>query len=142
MKKESINIEIIENLFTVSALLKKSGDTKIFKEFGLTTSLYAILAKIAAGKKTSSEIQKYIDGTPASITQKLKQLEEKNIISRRLNENDKRIWIFELTPAGKKILEKLYPIYEEKILGLFNEYDKATKSGFVKILKELEEKLR
>ena len=141
-KQKSLNAHIVEQLFITVALLKKSGDKRIFKEFGLTTSLFATLTKIAAGKNSSTELQKYIEGTPASITQKLKQLEGKGIITRRLDEDDKRRWIFEITEKGYRILAEIQPIYEAQVAALFEKYDDTTKSGFLAVIKELEEKLR
>jgi DNA-binding MarR family transcriptional regulator len=138
----SLNIQVIERLYVVTALLKKKGDQKIFKKFGITTSLFAILTKIATGKTTGTELQKYIEGTPASITQKLGQLEERGIIARRLDEADKRKWIFEITDEGNRILSEIYPIYEAQLAELFANYDESTKDDFLATLLELEERLR
>ncbi len=142
LEQKSLNIHIVEQLFTTVALLKKSGDDRVFKKFGLTTSLFATLTKIAAGNNSSTKLQKYIDGTPASITQKLKQLEKKGIITRRLNKDDKRRWIFEITEKGYQTLEEIQPIYEAQVAALFEGYEDTTKNNFLAVLKGLEERLR
>ncbi len=141
-EQKSLNAHIIEQLFVTVTLLKKSGDKRIFKKFGLTTSLFAVLTEIFNGNSSSTELQKYIEGTPASIAQKLKQLEGKGIIARRLDENDKRRWIFEITEKGYHVLSKIQPVYKSQLAALFEGYDDATKSDFLVILKELEERLR
>jgi DNA-binding MarR family transcriptional regulator len=139
---ESIDIQIVEQLFTTTALHRKSGDNFIFKKFGLTTSLYAILTKIAAGINSSSDLQIYIEGTPASITQKLNQLEKKGIITRHLDEQDKRRWNFKITPQGEQILESIYPVYEGQLQLLFQDYDRVAMTDFLEMLKQLEVRLR
>jgi len=141
-QQKSLNAHIVEQLFITVALLKKSGDTRIFKKFGLTTGLFAPLTMIAIGENSSTGLQKYIEGTPANITQKIKQLEKKGIITRRLDENDKRRWIFEITEKGYDILAEVQPVYEEQIAELFEVYDDATKNDLLVVLKGLEERLR
>ena len=137
-----LNTQIAERLYVVSTLLKKSGDQRIFKKFGITTSLFAILTKIAEGKNTGVALQKYIEGTPASITQKLGQLEDRGIVARRLDEVDKRKWIFEITEVGSQILSEVYPVYEAQLAELFAGHDESTKGDFLAMLLELEERLR
>jgi DNA-binding MarR family transcriptional regulator len=141
-KNEALNIQIVERFYIVAALLKKSGDRRIFSKFGITTSLFAILTKIAEGKNTGVELQKVIEGTPASITQKLGQLEERGIIARRLDETDKRKWIFELTTAGERALSEIAPVYEAQIGELLAVYDELTKRNLLAMLVEMEERLR
>lgn len=141
-EQDSLNAQIIEQLFVTTALLRKSGDNRIFKQFGLTTSLFAILTKIAAGKNSSSELQQDVEGTPASITQKLKQLEEKEIITRRWDENDKRRWNFDITDKGYRVLAEIYPVYEAQLARLLGEYTDTEKKGFLEVLIRMEEKLR
>ena len=141
-QQDSLNIQVVEQLFLTTALLKKSGDNRIFKKFDLTTNLYAVLAKIAAGKNSSSILQEYVEGTPASITQKLNQLENKGIIERKLDKADKRRWVFEITKKGRQILEELRPVYNEQLTTLFDGHNKTQKNQFLEVLKELEAKLR
>ena len=140
--QDSLNIQVVEQLFLTTALLKKSGDNRIFKKFDLTTNLYAVLAKIAAGKNSSSMLQEYVEGSPASITQKLNQLENKGIIERKLDKQDKRRWVFEITKKGQQILEELRPVYNEQLAALFDGYKKNQKDQFLEMLKELESRLR
>lgn len=141
-KQESLNIQVVEQLFLSTTLLKKSGDKRIFKKFDLTTNLYAVLAKIAAGKNSSSILQEFVEGTPASITQKLNQLENKGIIGRKLDKQDKRRWVFEITKKGQQILDKIRPVYNEQLAALFEGYNETQKSRFFEMLKELEGRLR
>ncbi len=141
-KQESLNIQVVEQLFLTTALLKKSGDNRIFKKFDLTTNLYAVLVKIAAGKNSGSMLQEYVEGTPASITQKLNQLEKKGIIERKLDKHDKRRWVFDITKKGHRILDEIRPVYDEQLASLFQGFNKTQKSQFLKTLKELEGRLR
>jgi MarR family transcriptional regulator, 2-MHQ and catechol-resistance regulon repressor len=137
----SLDIQIIEQLTITTARLKKAGDSRIFKKFSLTTALFAILTKIAAGKTTIPEMQELIEGTPASLTQKLKQLEDREIIIRRLDESDKRRWIFDISDKGQRILAELHPAYAAQIRELLEPFSEKEKNAFLDVLRELENRL-
>jgi MarR family 2-MHQ and catechol resistance regulon transcriptional repressor len=140
--RDRLNFQLVEQLYITATLLKKSGDRRIFGQFGLTTSLFAILTKIASGKDTSSELQEYIEGTPASITQKLRQLEKRGFITRRSDEADRRRWFFEITDHGWQVLARLQGVYQAQLAELFAGLDQKSKQNLLDALAELGTRLK
>jgi DNA-binding MarR family transcriptional regulator len=140
--RDRLNAQIVEQLYVTATLLKKNGDRRIFSQVGLTTSLFAMLTKIAAGKNTGSELNDYVEGTPASITQKLRQLEERGFLTRRSDETDRRRWFFEITTHGQRVLAKLQGSYQAQLAELFVGLDEASKQVLLEALAELEKRLR
>ena len=140
--RDRLNAQIVEQLYVTATLLKKNGDRRIFSQVGLTTSLFAMLTKIAAGKTTGSELNDYVEGTPASITQKLRQLEERGFLTRRSDETDRRRWFFEITTHGQRVLAKLQGSYQAHLAELFVGLDEASKQVLLEALAELEKRLR
>jgi DNA-binding MarR family transcriptional regulator len=140
--RDRLNAQIVEQLYVTATLLKKNGDRRIFSQVGLTTSLFAMLTKIAAGKTTGSELNDYVEGTPASITQKLRQLEERGFLTRRSDETDRRRWFFEITTHGQRVLAKLQGSYQAQLAELFVGLDEASKQVLLEALAELEKRLR
>ncbi len=140
--RDQLNFQVVEQLYITSTLLKKSGDKRIFSQFGLTTSLFAILTKIAAGKDTGSELQAYIEGTPASITQKLRQLEKRGFITRRSDETDRRRWFFEITDHGRRMLAQTQVVYQAQLGELFAGLSQAARQNLLETLAELEKRMR
>ena len=103
------NLNLISgNLTMISGNLeeKKSGN-QIFSKFGLTVKTYTILVAISEGCSNSTILSSYVQGSMASITQKTKWLEDKDLIYRQMDKKDKRIWCFNLTGKGKEILNKI-----------------------------------
>ncbi len=136
------NFLFVEQLFTITTLLRRSGDKNIFQKFGLTTNLYAVLIKIQAGLNTIKELLELIEGSPASITKKLKSLEEKKLITRTLDSIDKRKWEFELTPEGENVMNNINKVYNSAINELLANFsEQETKTMYSKLI-EIEKRLK
>lgn len=135
-------LEIINKLFFVKNLLEKTGNILIFKEFGLTVSLYSPLKIIELGISDITNIQKISCETASSLTQKIKKLESLKLIIRKLDKNDKRKWIFELSKKGKSTIFEIEKKYEEIVEGLFKNFTENEEKIFYKKLNELEVKLK
>jgi len=52
------NVEIIDKIFFIRMGLEAQGNGLIFKEFGLTTSLYSILKMMECGAGSLFEMKK------------------------------------------------------------------------------------
>ena len=137
-----MNKQIILNnqLFKVVALLEKTGN-QIFSKFGLTVKTYTILIAISEGCNKSTDLSHYVQGSMASITQKTKWLEEKDLIYRKMDKKDKRIWYFDLTNNGMEIINKIKPAYEEAVSILYTPFSKREIEGTIKILNQVEKRL-
>ena len=137
-----MNKQIILNnqLFKVVALLEKTGN-QIFSKFGLTVKTYTILIAISEGCNKSTLLSHYVQGSMASITQKTKWLEEKDLIYRKMDKKDKRIWYFDLTNNGMEIINKIKPAYEEAVSILYTPFSKREIEGTIKILNQVEKRL-
>jgi len=136
------NIELVEQLYITSVLVNKEGNKRIFNKLGLTVNLYAILAHVKNNINTNTEIQKTVEGSPASITQKLQKLESMDLIKRTLDKEDKRKWKFEATPKAEKIIKKIKPVYKFSLMGLFFNFKKEEKETLLRLLKKLETRVK
>ena len=134
------NIILNTHFFIVIALLEKTGN-QIFSRFGLTVKTYAILVAINEGCVKSTELAKNIQGSKASVTQKTKWLEEKDLIYRELDKRDKRIWYFHLTDKGKETLKMVVPDYEKAMNRLFESFSKKEIDQAIKMFKILKDRL-
>ncbi|MDO8188892.1 MarR family transcriptional regulator [Conexibacter sp. JD483] len=54
---------------------------------------------------TAGQLAKAADLTPASVTAMLDALEQREMIERRRSEEDRRVVVVSLTPAGRELLE-------------------------------------
>lgn len=132
------NIEIMSQLSSVKTLLNKAGDKEIFREEGLTVSLYEMLKIISNGSSKVLEIKKYSTESSASITQKIQKLEKLKLVKREECEKDKRKLIFTLTKKGEKTIIRIEKKIEFVSSVIFLKYSKREKEIFMDILKNLE----
>jgi DNA-binding MarR family transcriptional regulator len=80
--------------------------------------------------------------TLASITHKTKIMEEKGYIRRVMNNKDKRVWYFSLTPRGQSLLETIREVYEEVTNPLFARFSEGEKQQVLSLLTATETHLQ
>ncbi len=137
------NREIIEQIFLLKNILTKAGNKEIFFENNLTVANYEILRIIEKEKaETISEIKKFSSESLASLTQKIKKLEDCDCVRKEKKKNDTRKNILEITGNGKKTLKRIEKKIELVGSTVFLKYSKEEKDIFTRMLKDLENKLK
>ncbi len=85
----------------LSRLLRQQGDS------GLSPTLNAALATIeASGPLTLGDLAAREQVAPPTITKAVGGLEEQGLVSRTTDSADRRVVRVEITPAGRKLLER------------------------------------
>jgi len=101
-------------------------------EFGLTESQFAVLdALYHLGPMKQKELGKKILKSGGNITMVINNLEKSCLVQRKKGEKDKRQFIINLTPAGKKTIQDLLP-----------EITKMIKKHFAILTKEEQKELQ
>lgn len=135
------NTDIISKLMVTARALERVGD-EIFSKFDITVGMYEILTLIADHVDTTTKLASISQITLASITHKTKLMENKGYIKRVVNNEDKRVWYFSLTPKGRSLLETIRAIYEEMTVPLFAQFSEMHKQQALALLAATEEHLR
>lgn len=92
---------------TYRALLARSESSK--KRTELCDSDFRVLdILLHQGPQPVNVIGELVDLTTGSITTAVDRLEQKSFVSRKNHPADRRIRIVELTPKGRKLIEKAY----------------------------------
>ena len=141
MKKEGIEKTEGAHVFlvvwkTYRALLARADLSK--KRLDLCDSDFRVLeALLHKGPLPVNVIGQKVELTTGSITSAIDRLEEKRLVDRKHRPDDRRIRIVELTPKGRRFIEKAYAQHklhmEEAVQGLSRE-ERAT---LVDLLKRL-----
>ena len=135
------NVEIIDKIFFIRMGLEAQGNGLIFKEFGLTTSLYSILKMMECGAGSLFEMKKWTSESPASLTQKINKLENLELIERELCKKDKRKWNLYFTKKGEREMKKIKKKIEKYSTELFKNFSEKEKESLSKNLDKLMEKI-
>ena len=119
-----------------------SWETSVIRSSDLTLSeTHAIEILGAHGEMKMKMLAEKLGVTTGTITVTVDRLEKKGYAKRGTTKEDRRAYIIELTPAGKKAFEdhhKHHLHLTEELMSLLSEEEIA---AFVKILQKLNEQL-
>ncbi|MHC4216099.1 MAG: MarR family winged helix-turn-helix transcriptional regulator [Planctomycetota bacterium] len=111
-----IRHETLLNIVRTATLISATG-ARIFREFGLTEAQFNVLLllKYKDRELTQTELGERLGITRASTTSVLDKLEGKGLISRESVKGNRRIYHVALKVSGLALLDKVEPVYREKI---------------------------
>ena len=111
-----IRRETLLDIVRTASLISASG-ARIFREFGLTEAQFNVLLilKYKECELTQTDLGERLGVTRASITSVLDKLEGKGVISRESVRGNRRIYHVALKVAGLALLDRVEPVYREKI---------------------------
>lgn len=91
---------------------------KIQKEYGVSIPQVLCLNYLyhsAGYKSTQSEIRKFMNLNPSTVSGIINRLESKNLLARLPKSGDKRVVNIVLTSKGSNLLEKIPPLLHEQL---------------------------
>jgi DNA-binding MarR family transcriptional regulator len=96
---------------------------------GLTLAQFSLIAHLYAGEGLSvGDLAEALDTDPTTLTRNLKPLIERQLVSVRQAEDDRRRRAIVLTPAGRGLLPVAYPLWRKaqaRMVGLLGESETA-----------------
>ena len=104
----------------------------------LTFSQVEIIQFIGeSGKKTMKSIADYMKIKPPSVTELIKEMEEKKLVTRVTDKVDRRIVSVALTESAKKnyiLISKHKEVVLEKMISRLNQKDQETLERLIKVI--------
>jgi DNA-binding MarR family transcriptional regulator len=125
------------------ATLANDSIANWLKEYHLTARTMNVLMTLYAGNNGHGmpigEIGPYIHTAGARLTATLDGLEELGLIVRRLNDNDRRSTLVVLTPKGRKVVSKAFPLLNRQSEAAFEALSHAERETLATLLSRLSE---
>lgn len=84
-----------------------------FGQLGLTSQQAGVLLHVSGGTTSPRALAVLLGTDTAGMTRLVDRLTEKDYLQRRPDDQDRRAITVELTPAGRKLLPKIMPIFDE-----------------------------
>jgi MarR family transcriptional regulator, 2-MHQ and catechol-resistance regulon repressor len=107
-------------------------------KLGLTPPQFYVLATIGyAGGLPFGEIGAKMMVTVSNLTGIVDRLEEKKLVSRKRDENDRRVVHVVLTERGAKLYKNAIPLFEKSIAQIFSSLDKSAQKELSVLLRKL-----
>lgn len=106
--------------FAIAAELFSAQLVEVYgREFGLSREEWRLIFLLQDGSEvTSIDLVRRATLTKVQITRASQKLEAKGLISRRVEENDKRLRVFQLTEAGLRMFKQILPKIEARANGI------------------------
>ncbi|WP_328332843.1 MULTISPECIES: MarR family winged helix-turn-helix transcriptional regulator [unclassified Streptomyces] len=111
---------VIGRLNRCSALLQQAADAPLRRE-GLSRPEFDVLGTLRRVDRelTPGRIARETFASGAAVTKRVRQLEERGLVSRRPDDRDRRVSHLSLTEEGRTLLDRLLPVqlrYEAALL--------------------------
>lgn len=102
---------LIQLLRTADTLWNASRT--LFVRWHLSPSQFNILNLLCdpATGRTQSELSRYLVMHRSNVTGLVDRLEKRGLVARRDDPTDRRAYCVELTPAGRKLMREVLPLY-------------------------------
>jgi len=108
------------------------------EKVGLTPPQFYVLATIGyAGGLPFGEIGAKMMVTVSNLTGIVDRLEEKKVVFRKRDENDRRVVHVVLTEKGAKLYKSAIPLFEKSLIQIFSTLDKSQQKELSALLRKL-----
>lgn len=118
-----------------------SRTIKLVKSYGLSIGQFAVLEVLYhKGEMTVGQVQKKILSSTGTMPVIIKNLEKRQFISHKEDENDKRKRLLYITDKGKELINEVFPKNKELIVDYFKTMKLDDKKEFLRLMKSLKYK--
>ncbi|KEZ52682.1 MULTISPECIES: MarR family winged helix-turn-helix transcriptional regulator [Metabacillus] len=133
MENTQTDIEQSLKLFIVLSRAHRAINDQVNKQitsFGLNPTEFAVLELLYhKGDQPLQQIGGKILLASGSITYVVDKLEQKQLLTRKACEKDRRVTFAQITENGKQLIERIFPAHQERlneIVGILSEEEKQT----------------
>lgn len=130
--------ECMETMNKIRLLGKKNMkcDSLAVAEFFVLLEIEGISREREECGITSSELAERMEQTVSSVSKMIKNLEEKNYVSRKLSPKDRRVCYISVTEEGRKELGKVRERQEKILQYAYREMGEKDMAEFDRLLKK------
>jgi len=105
---------VVSNIWRVAQELKLRMERTVLREFDLTWAGFATLFIVWIwGPIETRDIAKSQGVTRPTITSTVTLLEKNGLCTRQTSTEDRRLVLVELTPKGKALIERVFPLFNQ-----------------------------
>ncbi|MCF3122758.1 MULTISPECIES: MarR family winged helix-turn-helix transcriptional regulator [Streptomyces] len=136
-------MEVIGRINRCAALLQQAEDAPL-RRAGLTRAEFDLLGALrrTGHELTPGELARETFSSGAAVTKRLKQLQERELVDRRVDARDRRVAHVRLTDAGRDLVDAILPeqlAYETVVLSVLDGEGQGKLSGLLgELLAQLE----
>ena len=138
--------EALLNIYYTASLLKKRADV-FFKTFGLTDVQFNVMMLLHYHSGTQdglsqAQLSDMMLVNRANITTLVDRMEKASLVMRTSISGDRRTNIIKMTVKGKKLFEKVEPLYAEMVKQIMAGFKQSEQKKLITILEKVRANLK
>jgi DNA-binding MarR family transcriptional regulator len=120
-------------LHRVGRELVNATDQRL-REFGLTSQQASLLANLAAGARTPTDLVDVLGSDTAAVTRLVDRVEAAGLVRRERHPSDRRSVTVDLTDEGRALLPRIAPVFTGVTERLFDGFTDAEVTDLTALL--------
>lgn len=136
--------ETILNVYYSGMCVKKTADN-FFRQFGLTDVQFSVLMTLTHQSTvepiTQADLSRMMMVNPANVTGLIDRMEKSGLVKRVASDDDRRTNFIKLTAKGRKLFEKVEPLYAETVKNTVSSLSKSEQTKLIEMLEKLRSKI-
>ncbi|AIM27423.1 transcriptional regulator, MarR family [Metallosphaera sedula] len=140
MMQRKLDVEVLVRISRVYRAVKREFNRRL-ESRGLNYIDFLILMTVKESPKSMVYLAKEVLMTQAGITAAIDRLEEKGLVKRERDKEDRRIINVQITESGVRATEEAMQVYEEMALELMRDLGVEEKEKLIALLDILQEKI-
>ncbi|WP_235551350.1 MarR family winged helix-turn-helix transcriptional regulator [Metallosphaera sedula] len=138
--QRKLDVEVLVRISRVYRAVKREFNRRL-ESRGLNYIDFLILMTVKESPKSMVYLAKEVLMTQAGITAAIDRLEEKGLVKRERDKEDRRIINVQITESGVRATEEAMQVYEEMALELMRDLGVEEKEKLIALLDILQEKI-
>ncbi|ABP95438.1 MULTISPECIES: MarR family winged helix-turn-helix transcriptional regulator [Metallosphaera] len=140
MMQRKLDVEVLVRISRVYRAVKREFNRRL-ESRGLNYIDFLILMTVKESPKSMVYLAKEVLMTQAGITAAIDRLEEKGLVKRERDKEDRRIINVQITESGVRATEEAMQVYEEMASELMRDLGVEEKEKLIALLDILQEKI-
>jgi len=128
----------LQALFRAEAAVRRRLAAELERE-GISAAGFSALVVIttAGGSLELKTLRRRLGWSKPNATEVTATLEERGFLERHRLDSDRRAVALELTPAGRSVVERLFPAHSDRVANAFGALDETEKRSLTDLCRKL-----
>ncbi|MED0673572.1 MarR family transcriptional regulator [Aneurinibacillus aneurinilyticus] len=141
----SLNFEamaVVTNLYRAAQRLRAKIERDVLSTYNISWTAFTLLYNLWIwGSMEPRKLAKSMGVTVAAVSSITNTLERKQWCKREANPRDRRLVLLTLTDEGKKVIEELYPEFNQGEADIVSDLDSEEQEILTQLLRRINKKL-
>ncbi|ERI08639.1 MarR family transcriptional regulator [Aneurinibacillus aneurinilyticus] len=141
----SLNFEamaVVTNLYRAAQRLRAKMERDVLSTYNISWTAFTLLYNLWIwGSMEPRKLAKSMGVTVAAVSSITNTLERKQWCKREANPRDRRLVLLTLTDEGKKVIEELYPEFNQGEADIVSDLDSEEQEILTQLLRKVNKKL-